>query len=190
MDSSNASADALIDLIFTKCALVYGRDFLSRWEGLDMTEVKTDWRRELHGWLIANPQAIRHALENLPAGKPPDVLQFRELCRRRPEPAPLALEAPRADPDRVRRELARLRDLRRESGPRSWVHALQSRRAAGERLSQAQVDALEAATRAPEPAEVGSFCPPPADCLPPAMRQAAERAVPPIHAYDDHEAHA
>jgi hypothetical protein len=168
MDSSNASADALVDLIFSKCTLVYGRDFLGRWEGLDMAEVKADWRRELHGWLIANPQAIRHALENLPAGKPPDVLQFRELCRRRPEAAPLALEAPRANPERVRREIARLRDLRRDVGPKHWAHRLRERDQAGERLCVVQrVMYREALKTDDQTATGGQF------------RGIAEQAVPP-----------
>lgn len=107
------SRESLVDVIFTKCSLVYGRDFMARWEGLDEQEVKADWQRELGG-LLGNPQAIRHALEHLPADKPPNVLQFRLLCVNRTPPAALALPPPEATPERkaaVRERLmqARLR---------------------------------------------------------------------------------
>lgn len=73
------SHESLVDLIFTKCSLVYGRDFLSRWEGLDLAEVKADWVRELGG-LLRSPAAIVYGLERLPVDRPPTVLQFRALC--------------------------------------------------------------------------------------------------------------
>lgn len=72
------SSESLVDLIFSKCQLVYGRDFSSRWEGMKLADVKADWRRELGTWLN-QPQAIKHALENLPE-RPLTVIQFRALC--------------------------------------------------------------------------------------------------------------
>ena len=97
---SMTSRESLVDLIFTKCSLVYGREFLSRWEGLNMDEVKEDWQRELGG-LLNSPAAVLHGLERLPAEKPPTVLQFRALCIGAPgdrhAPVP-ALPAPPADP--------------------------------------------------------------------------------------------
>jgi hypothetical protein len=99
---------SLVDAIFTKCALVYGRDFLSRWEGQDLAEVKADWERELSGFLN-QPAAVLHALQNLPADKPPTVLQFRAICNRYEAPRPLELAPPKADPERVRQILGALR---------------------------------------------------------------------------------
>jgi uncharacterized protein (DUF2384 family) len=72
------SSESLVEMIFTKCGLVYGRDFLSRWEGLNLAEVKADWQREL-GRLLNYPEAILYALEHLP-NKAPHVLEFRALC--------------------------------------------------------------------------------------------------------------
>lgn len=84
MESQNSNS--LVDLIFAKCALVYGRDFAGRWEGINMAEVKEDWRREL-GRFLNDPQAIKYALARLPE-KPPHVLTFRALCLSAPqEPA-------------------------------------------------------------------------------------------------------
>ena len=81
------SRESLVDLIFGKCALVYGRDFSGKWEGMNLAEVKADWIRELGGFL-SRPTAVRYALEHLPPDRPPNVLQFRALCNAGPtEPA-------------------------------------------------------------------------------------------------------
>jgi len=190
MDSSSASADALIDLVFAKLSLTYGREFLGRWEGFDMAEVKADWRRELHGWLQANPLAIRHALENLPAGKPPDVLQFRDLCSRRPDASLPALPAPKADPDRVRREIARLKHLRLQNGPRYWAHALKERDKRGDSLTIAQrVMYREALKTDDQTLPVAHFRGVDPNAMPEAMRPRSFEGLPPIHAYDASEAH-
>ena len=58
-----------VDKIFQKLTLVYGRDFLGRWEGVPLEEVKDDWAHELSGYENA-PAAISYALQNLPP-KPP-----------------------------------------------------------------------------------------------------------------------
>lgn len=79
------SHESLVDIIFAKCALVYGRDFAGKWEGMNLAEVKADWLRELGYWLD-RPYAIKHALEILPADRVPNVLQFRVLCASAPTP--------------------------------------------------------------------------------------------------------
>lgn len=81
------SRESLVDLVFGKCALVYGRDFAGKWEGMNLAEVKADWIRELGGWL-GRPAAIKYALEHLPPDKAPNVLQFRALCNGAPAEAP------------------------------------------------------------------------------------------------------
>ena len=105
------SRDSLVELIFTKCSLVYGREFLNRWAGFDMAEVKADWKREL-GVLLDNPQAIKHALLHLPVDKPPTVLSFRLLCVNRPVDCARQLPAPKATPERRAAVAADLRGLR------------------------------------------------------------------------------
>ena len=93
-----------IDQIFTKLSLAYGRDFTGRWEGLDMLDVKSDWAHELDGF-EKNPQAIKYALQNLPASKPPTVFEFRAIALRAPETPLQQLEAPLANPEVVRAAL-------------------------------------------------------------------------------------
>ena len=106
------SRKSLVDLIFAKCTLVYGRDFTGRWEGMAMDEVKADWMREL-GTLLDKPQAVRHALTHLPDDKPPTVLQFRKLCINRPVEFVPALPAPAATPARKLEVRAMLDKARR-----------------------------------------------------------------------------
>ena len=90
---------AWTDKIFTKLTLAYGRDFLARWEGIDLNDVKSDWSHELAGF-AEHPEAIAYALANLPP-KAPSVIEFRALARRAPLPEVKLLDAPKADPARV-----------------------------------------------------------------------------------------
>lgn len=82
-----------IDKIFDKLTMVYGHQFIGRWSGLDLVKVKADWAHELDG-MEAHPKAISYALQHLDPDHPPTVLQFREICRRSPEPKAPALPAP------------------------------------------------------------------------------------------------
>jgi hypothetical protein len=94
----------LVDVVFTKLSLIYGRDFLGRWEGIDISDVKGDWSHELSGY-EGNPAAIKYALQNLP-NKAPTVLEFRAICQRAPETEIAGyLDAPKANPEVVRRAL-------------------------------------------------------------------------------------
>lgn len=98
-----------VELIFTKCLLAYGRDFLARWNGLEVDSVKSDWQHEL-ATLLDNHGAIKHALTNLPE-KPPTVAQFRSLCINRPPAPTLALPRPSptaAEKAKVREAMARV----------------------------------------------------------------------------------
>lgn len=98
--------DSWIDKIFDKLTMVYGHQFIGRWSGLDLTKVKADWAHELDG-LERRPHAIGYALEHLNPESPPTVLQFREICRRAPDPKPQALPAPEVNPEVVAKILAK-----------------------------------------------------------------------------------
>lgn len=73
----------MIETIFMKLIFTYGRDFLSKYEGLDLDMVKAEWAHELEGF-GEMPEAIKYALAHLDPNKAPNVLQFKELCRRGP----------------------------------------------------------------------------------------------------------
>lgn len=100
--------ESLVDMIFAKCALVYGRDFAGRWEGMNLAEVKADWARELGG-LLDNPSRIKHGLEHLPPEKPPTVLSFRALCIGAPDIQAPQLKAPRASDELVKGLVAKMK---------------------------------------------------------------------------------
>jgi hypothetical protein len=114
-----------VDRIFEKLAVTYGREFLGRWDGIPIENVKADWAHELAGFAHL-PEAIAHALKNMPADKPPTVLQFRDMCRRAPPKQILKLDAPRADPARVKLELAKVLDALKQPSLGNWRTSHQS----------------------------------------------------------------
>lgn len=146
-----------VDRIFAKLSLVYGHDFLRRWDGLPLDQVKADWAHELSR-LQQNPDAIAWALQNLPPGKAPDVLEFRALCNRRPDAAPLRLDRPRANPEIVKQCLARLQSSPLLGGSAvkgvGWAQRIVHRAERGERINQATLRmAREAIERGAEVVE-------------------------------------
>lgn len=96
-----------VEKIFKKLTICYGRDFAGRWEGLEINDVIDDWAEELSGFKNW-PEAISWALQNLPAGKPPTVLEFRAICFKAPKPDRKTLPEPVADKSRVDAELKKL----------------------------------------------------------------------------------
>lgn len=136
-----------VEALFTKLTLAYGREFLSRWEGIDLSDVKTDWGHELSGF-ERHPEAIAYALAHLPI-KPPTVLEFRAICRMAPAPATPRLEAPVANAARRDAELDKLQHLiRLAAGPmggRGWAHKVLERVQRGERVSPYTVRQARAA---------------------------------------------
>lgn len=125
-----------VDRIFDKLTLVYGQDFLRRWADIDLNAVKSDWAHELSGFQQA-PRAIAWALQNLPAGKAPTVLEFKFLARRSPPEELPKLDRPPADPDRVAAELAKLEPLKEKvlRSNTDWAERIVARANAGERIS-------------------------------------------------------
>lgn len=101
-----------VEKIFAKLQLTYGRAFILQYDGLEPAAVKSDWAHELAGY-ENHPDSIAFALQNLPMDKPPNVLQFRAMCRKAPPPVFKALPVPEATPEqreKVRRMIAELRD--------------------------------------------------------------------------------
>lgn len=128
-----------VEKIFLKLTLTFGRDFLDRWKGIDIDDVKADWAHELRG-LQQNPQAIAFGLEHCLGGRPPTVQEFKAVCIRRPDSA-LALPEPPADPERVVAELAKLQQARALAlvDHKAWARRLQTRHEAGAPINMNQV---------------------------------------------------
>lgn len=128
-----------VEALFTKLQLAYGRDFIGRWEGVDLNDVKTDWGHELAGF-ERHPECIAYALANLPM-KAPSVIEFRALARKAPHTEAPRLESPAADPARVAAELAKLAPIRRraEVDMKDWARRLLARHDASEVLKPIQL---------------------------------------------------
>lgn len=127
-----------VDRLFERLTATYGRQFLSLYEGLDASAIKTSWAHELSGF-AGNLHAVAWALEHLPE-RAPNAIEFRNLCRRSPEQEKPRLPEPKADPQRVREELQKLGGMRQVivAQPRAstaWALAIVARSKAGERIS-------------------------------------------------------
>lgn len=101
-----------IEAIFTKLSLVYGQQFLRRWQDMNLNAVKADWAHELRG-LEDAPKRVEYALQNLPVDHPPTVLEFRAIAYKAPvqENTLLELRAHKGAPmpANIRKEIERLR---------------------------------------------------------------------------------
>jgi hypothetical protein len=95
-----------IDRIFARLAATY----MAAWDrslgAVPLSDIKTAWSYELGGF-ENRLQDIAWALDNLPE-KPPNVIEFKKLCRLAPVTETPQLEAPKADPERLKAELAKL----------------------------------------------------------------------------------
>lgn len=149
--------DPWIDKIFTKLTLAYGREFIGRWEGLELAAVKTDWGHELAAY-AQSPHAIAFALQNLPPDRPPTVLQFRAICRQAKSQDVQRLPEPPADPARVAAELAKLVPIAKANAPaqdgKAWARRIIERHEAGEKLTPIAVKFAQQALNRRAPARL------------------------------------
>lgn len=145
-----------VDRIFDKLTLVYGQSFLRRWQDIDLNAVKSDWCHELDGF-ENHPKAIAYALQNLPADKPPTVLEFRAMARRAPADEVPRLPEPKADPSRIAAELAKLAPMRKRTyvDGRAWARRILARHEAGEKILPYSLNLARGAMRK-EVAEVAN----------------------------------
>jgi hypothetical protein len=128
---------AWIDKIFHKLSVAYGNEFMNRWKGIDINDVKSDWSDCLTGYQ-QNPQAIAFALENLPDSKAPTAQEFRAICRRVPASSSPQLPEPKADPARVAAELAKLAPVRQANtriDHKAWAKTILANNEAGYKLN-------------------------------------------------------
>jgi hypothetical protein len=95
-----------VDRIFDKLTLTYGRDFIGRYEWIDINAVKSDWSHEL-SIFFTHPSAIAHALSNLP-DRAPNAIEFKKIARSLPAPEAPAVEHSAAGKERIASELAKL----------------------------------------------------------------------------------
>ena len=104
----NPTMQELVNVIFTKMNLLYGRDFTGRWEGLDLQDIKNDWAHELSGF-EKRPEAVKYALQNLPP-RAPNVLEFRAIVLRAPDVPLQRIAPPAANPELVKAAMKAARE--------------------------------------------------------------------------------
>lgn len=139
-----------VDRLFERLGATYGAAWTRQWVDVPMNDVKTAWAHELQGY-ATNLQPIAWALENLPE-RCPNVIEFRNLCRRAPAPEVPRLPEPKIDPERLKHELAKLSSIRASVAPgssdgREWARRIIGRLEAGERINPATLKCAKDALR-------------------------------------------
>jgi len=123
-----------IQKIFTEFKLIYGPGMISSMLGTDereMMNVMQGWAEKL-AYFKDHPTAIKYALENLPKDYPPNLLQFRDICREgiKHSPKPLALEH-RMTPEQLHKNKIRIKPRK----DRRWIYNLARRVIDGQHVS-------------------------------------------------------
>lgn len=140
-----------VDRIFLRLLATYGTEFSGRYSGVQDGDLKSMWAHELAGFASDLP-SIAWALENLPE-RCPNAIAFRNLCRQAPRAEAPQLPEPKADPERVRAELARLQPLREAIAATSpvdhkaWARRIVARVEAGERVNRTSLSMARSALR-------------------------------------------
>lgn len=79
--------DDIVELVFGQLITTYGSAFVRQYDGANLAGVKSDWKRELGGFVRSGKDgapiapAVLYGLQNLPE-RPPNIIQFRAICRR------------------------------------------------------------------------------------------------------------
>ena len=129
-----------VDRLFSRLTMTYGPTFTRTFEGLDLNEVKSLWSHELAFYCTQDRMIdVAWALENLPE-RAPNIIEFRNLCRKAPEREKPRLPEPKADPVRLQKELARLGEIREKVlttavDHKAWARRIIARHQAGDKLN-------------------------------------------------------
>jgi len=141
-----------IDRLFERLAATYGAGWTRQWADVPMSDVKAAWAHELSTF-AQSLHRIAWALENLPP-KCPNVIEFKHLCRQAPAPEAPRIPEPKADPERVKAELAKLGHVSSAARApvshvdhRAWARIILARHEAGDKLSPISVRFAKEALR-------------------------------------------
>jgi hypothetical protein len=127
-----------VDRLFERLSATYGAAWTRQWADVPVNDVKSAWGHELSGF-GNHLEALAWALENLPE-RCPNVIEFKNLCRRAPEKELPKLPEPKANPERLKAELAKLGETRKEIASKTsydhkaWAKQILARHKAGENI--------------------------------------------------------
>jgi hypothetical protein len=127
-----------IDRLFERLGATYGSAWTRQWADIPISDAKSAWAHELAGF-DGQLESLAWALENLPE-KCPNLIEFRNLSRRAPAPEMPKLPEPKADPERLRKELARLGEIKLKTlstklDHKEWARRIIARHDAGDKLN-------------------------------------------------------
>lgn len=136
-----------VDRLFDRLAATYGAAWDRSLGAAPLGDVKAAWAHELSGF-AKQLKSIAWALENLPETVP-NVIAFRNHCRRAPVRDTPRIEHQPASPERVAAELRKLGPAFSRptgaAGNRSWAHRIVERAESGARISPEVVGMARAA---------------------------------------------
>ncbi|NBX86948.1 MAG: hypothetical protein EBQ97_00300 [Bacteroidetes bacterium] len=133
-----------IDRLFERLSMTYGIAWDNSLGSAPLNEIKSHWMHELSGFLKSKESmmSISWALDHLPE-RPPNLVQFKNLCYQAPAVERPQLPAPPADPARVIKELSKLADMRittKRVDPKEWARKILGDYAAGAKKSPTVVE--------------------------------------------------
>lgn len=145
MTEDEQKTESAVNYVFTVLAATYGAAWDRSIGQAPIADVKTAWAYALDDFSHNTnaKKAIMWALRNLP-DRVPNPREFKSLCRLAPQAAVALLEAPKADPERMRAELAKLGSLKQAIKPASgdrgeWCQRILQRQADGAKISPAVI---------------------------------------------------
>lgn len=133
-----------IDRLFERLSMTYGISWDNSLGSAPLNEIKSFWLNGLSGFLQSKESmmAISWALNNLPE-RPPNLVQFKNLCHQAPAVEKPKLLEPPADPEQVRKELAKLATFRMNNvkqDPKDWARKILGDYAGGVKKSPTVVE--------------------------------------------------
>ena len=130
-----------IDRLFERLSMTYGIAWDNSIGSAPLNEIKTFWMNQLSSFMQSKESmmSISWALNHLPE-RPPNLVQFKNLCYQAPTVEKPQLPSPPADPERVKQELAKLAGMSKpKHEPRDWARKILGDYAGGAKKSPAVV---------------------------------------------------
>jgi len=141
-----------IDRLFERLSMTYGIAWDNSIGTAPLNEIKSFWMNQLAGFMQSKESmmAISWALNHLPE-RPPNLVQFKNLCYQAPAVEKPQLPSPPADPERVKQEFAKLAGMKKVNhNSKDWARKILGDYAAGVKKSPTVVkmarDALKVTT--------------------------------------------
>jgi len=126
-----------IDRLFERLSMTYGIAWDNSIGSAPLNEIKSFWMNQLSGFMQSKESmmGISWALNHLPE-RPPNLVQFKNLCYQAPAVEKPQLPSPPADPERVKQELAKLGAMNNvKQDPKDWARKILGDYAAGVKKS-------------------------------------------------------